>query len=276
MAEKQAQVNTIRYNNKEDDVLIPSTRHQDYGGASNDILREEPGQDVHQPKQTVPCGQKHAKLCSWKCCGMLSVALLALVLTGVLSGVTVHYTLRNERPATYQVERHATYKVVGSKECNDSTPGTSLVYTGVLTGFQSETGYINYQCMPINGNVHYYNGSNYTGSSSDAQVINGDLVKYNTFHDDSDNQIVACALCRINGRDTLEIQPATNECLDGWTKEYEGYLMTGGLCVHTDMVGWEPGTQPDEHYIHHEAFFDAIAGNGYNEDFVLSCAVCSR
>ncbi len=105
--------------------------------------------------------------------------------------------------------------------------------------FQSDTGSINYQCMPTDDYVQYYKSDS---SYTDTKVTLGGVVRYNTFHEGINNTAAICTLCRIDGRDTIQIQPATFNCLDGWTKEYEGYMMSGGLCVHTDM-GHRPSTK---------------------------------
>lgn len=187
-----------------------------------------------------------------------------MALIGVVSGVAVHYAINNDK--------HTKYKVIGSQYCNDSVPGVSTLYTGVIVGFQSDTGFVDHQCMPIdNSFIQYYNESNYGNET----VTYGNLVKYNTFLHKNNmlrNKTVACALCQINGRETIKILPAMYDCPEGWTKQYQGYLMTGGLCVHTDMKEQEMILISKYLYLQHEIMWDIP---NYNSDKVLSCVVCS-
>ncbi len=259
MVERRAQ---IQNTDGEEALLISQTRKVDYGVGGVDTLREE--DDPLKPT-AAHHGQRYTNPCSWKCFGMLSVALLALVLTGVVSGVTVYHTLRSERLATYLV--------IGAYECNDSVPGTSFIHQGMTVGFESDTGSINYQCMPTDGHIQYYNKT--YSIFNDTKVTSGGLVRYNTFREDSNNSAADCALCRIDGRDTIHIQLATCDCPNGWTKQYEGYLMSGGLCVHTDMKGWKPRQLPNDLYIYHDIFSNSIM-DLYSTNEVLSCVVCTK
>ncbi len=118
MVERRAQ---IQNTDREEAPLLSPPRQLDYG-AGDDTLREE--DDPLKPT-AVHHGQRYTNPCSWKCFGMLSVALLALVLTGVVSGVTVYHTLRSERLATYQV--------IGAYYCDDSVQETR--YIGITIGF---------------------------------------------------------------------------------------------------------------------------------------------
>ncbi len=169
-------------------------------------------------------------------------------------------------------ERHATYQVIGSYYCNTSVPGTSYVYTGVPIAFKFDTDFIHYRCMPAPYRARYSNESHYNSTP----VTYGNYVIYSTFRDNRNNEAAICALCRIDGRDTTVIQPATYDCPNGWTKEYEGYLMSGGLCVHTEMATWgevAPLPSHNDSYIHHEVI--NLYLTSYSGDKVLSCVVCS-
>ena len=51
-----------------------------------------------------------------------------------------------------------------------------------------------------------------------------------------------CALCSVEGRNTILMMPATPKCPQSWTREYYGYLMTDNtettfVCVDIGLHG---------------------------------------
>ena len=186
---------------------------------------------------------------------------------------TVYYNLSSSEEM-----KHATYEMIGSENCGHN----ATIYTGITVGFKTDIGTndtgTNFQCMPTE-HVKYYEPtlSNYTISME--KVISGKIVKYKTFRKNKNDLVAACALCRIDGRETIETLPATHICADSWTKQYEGYLMTGGICVHVNMVG-ETDSSIDYLTLHHEVLREM--GNppplhsSYKNYLVLSCVVCSK
>ena len=221
------------------------------------------------------------KLCI--CSIIVSIFAVALALTGGGLTAAAYFTptneLRNSSTENYNLSnsssseetKHATYVVIGSEGCNNA----DVVYDGITVGFKSDTG-TNFQCMPTSKtHVHYYEYiSNHTKSTE--PLIYGSIVRYKTFRENN-NKPAGCALCRIDGRDTIETLPATNRCAESWTKQYEGYLMTGGICVHFEMVVGKVDSTNEHLTLHHEVLPEM--GNDppiYKEDFVLSCVVCSK
>lgn len=214
---------------------------------------------------------KCTQLCSRKCFGLGLVFLFVMVLTGVGTGLPVYYKLSSD------LMKHATYIVFGARECKITELGNSIAYTGITVGFESTTGTVDYHCMPTNNlHIQYFKNVSSYNDSFNTQVLSGSIVRYNTFRENRENGTVSCALCRIEGREAIEIRPAMYSCAEGWTKQYEGYLMTGGLCVHIEMENGQNMTQrQDDLYLHHKTISKELLEK-YNDNQVLSCAVCSK
>ncbi len=209
-------------------------------------------------------------------CVSITVGLFVLAIAGIGAGtgLTAYYNLSSSEQM-----KHATYVVIGSKYCGINA---SHIYTGMTVGFKTDTG-TNFQCMPTDEkHVRYYGDlkSNYTNSTEIEEVVYGRAVKYKTFREEN-NLIASCALCRIDGREAIETLPATYVCGDSWTKQHEGYLMTGGICVHAEMEGKMADSNLEYITLHHEVLSEG-GGNStlfhsvYKDDYVLSCVVCSK
>ncbi len=229
--------------------------------------------------------RRRKKLCI--CSIIVSIFAVALALTGggftaaayftptneLRNSSTENYDLSNSSSSSSEDTKHATYVVIGSEGCNNA----DVVYDGITVGFKfkSDTG-TNFQCMPTSKtHVHYYEYiSNHTKSTE--PLIYGSIVRYKTFRENN-NKPAGCALCRIDGHTTIETLPATNRCAESWTKQYEGFLITGGICVHFEMVVGKVYLTNKHLPLHHEVLPEM--GNDppiYKEDFVLSCVVCSK
>ncbi len=231
--------------------LITSAKDLEYG-INDDTLRVETSQDTHLKYQR-PRRRSTTHQCSWKYFGMMAVTLLAMLITGVVTWAAVHYTANNPR--------HTMYEVIGSQNCN--TPGAKTVSRGVLIGFVPSFGPITYQCLPTDDQ---HQASLY----NDNKEI-GKIVQYNISMP-SENNSVLCSLCRFDGENMIKMLPDAIDCPKGWTKQYQGYLMTDGLCVHSDMDGKKNNvTQTDRLYLRYEA----IKGNTARNNNPLGCVVCS-
>ena len=64
------------------------------------------------------------------------------------------------------------------------------------------------------------------------------MGKFKAMH----GKYLACAHCRVLSRTALIVEMATKVCPEGWTKEYDGYLMASGketkgeyICVDENM-----------------------------------------
>ena len=99
-----------------------------------------------------------------------------------------------------------------------------LIPTGHAAGgnFDAQGGGVNYQCMP---DTPEYN-SNRTvvlgGHVNPAEYQNG---QSGILDDAVKNQKAPCAVCDTKTRPKLMTIPAMRNCLDGWTREYEGIYL---------------------------------------------------
>ncbi len=172
-----------------------------------------------------------------------------------------------------QVVRRTTYERIGNTDC-PNIPGTSTLYIGVTIGYKTSTGYTGFQCMPTYANIKYYPSNESTYNSTE-QIYYGNITEYKTFTR-SNNLYAACAVCKVKGRGSTVVLPGTYECLDpSWTKEYDGYLMTGNTCVDKEMEGLPPTTDPKEEPTLRHEVVTADINIYYQNQQVLSCVVCS-
>ncbi len=164
--------------------------------------------------------------------------------------------------------KHTTYERIGNNECPNIW-GTMQLYTGITISYKTSTSYTGFKCMPYT-DIKYYPGNESTYNSTE-QINYGKMVEYKTFTN-SNNYTAACAVCMVEWRSSIMVLPATYECLGGWTKEYEGYLMTGNTCVDKEMKGeYIPSDPEEEPSLRHEV----VTNLGYQNQKVLSCVVCS-
>ena len=110
----------------------------------------------------------------------------------------------------------ATYIRWGHNNCPKTT---NVVYTGRIAGASpaDKGGGSSAQCLPID--PEYADSTSMTQKKAymyGAQYDNGVSIH---------NHDIPCALCYVN-RSTTHMMPAKFTCPSGWTKEYNGYLMT--------------------------------------------------
>ena len=233
-------------------------------------------------------GRNNKNWCSvYKClaigsCVFTVIVVLAMVFT------SLDLSIRNkiQLTQTRDISQISTYDRIGNKQCPD-VPGTSLVYYGFTAGFQAATSATTFSCLPLSvEHISYYDPaeSQYTNSSQ-VQFVN--VTEYRTFIPNRNNYASYCALCKVEGRNTIQILPATDTCIDSsWTKEYNGYLMTDNLattftCVDKKMqpvTGTrEPGdTAPKLRHVAVPHHLGEGLPNEYQPNKVLSCVVCSK
>ena len=220
----------------------------------------------------------------YKCLAIVSCVVTVMVVLAMVSaalGLSIHNIIQ-----TSDVSQISTYNRIGNKQCPD-VPGTSLVYYGFTAGFQAATGATTFSCLPLSvEHISYYDPaeSQYTNSSQ-VQFVN--VTEYRTFIPNRNNYASYCALCKVEGRNTIQVIPATDTCIDSsWTEEYNGYLMTDNLattftCVDKKMqpvTGTrEPGdTAPKLRHIAVPHHLGEGLPNEYQPNKVLSCVVCSK
>ena len=97
-----------------------------------------------------------------------------------------------------------------------------------------------------------------------------------------------CAVCHTDTKLSVLTVPAQYTCPNGWSMEYNGYLMTelersdrqrkNTLCVDKDseaVPGSEASTNPAVVYLM-RATCDGLPCPPYNTNMALPCAVCSK
>ncbi|XP_067950055.1 short-chain collagen C4-like [Watersipora subatra] len=107
----------------------------------------------------------------------------------------------------------------------------------------------------------------------------------------ADNSIIACAVCFTTKAPTITL-PGTVSCLNGWHKEYDGYLMASSPFqneVFFSSRNYCIDKNPDYYTGHNDAnglkltfvqagscFGGLQPCNQYTENHLLACAVCSK
>ena len=128
--------------------------------------------------------------------------------------------------------------------------------------------------MPIkNEHINYNRGTLKYELSLQEQVYSGNVTEYGTR---SNHQDAACAVCMVEGRGSIVVLPGTDRCLDSWTTEYNGYLMTSYTCVDIEMEGLGATGHPTRvAFLRHEVISSKVSLK-YQDNNVLSCVVCSK
>ena len=161
-----------------------------------------------------------------------------------------------------------------------------MVYNGVMAGtdWSKTGGGSEYICLPKDPQYASYR----TGAQNYAKLVPAEYEVPVTHNGDQYN--APCAVCKTTRTDTLMI-PARTSCYSGWTKEYQGYLITESdtnthstefICVDKDydvIPGSGADQFPATHLYHVEV--DCSTGNipcslhQYNNYKEVACVVCS-
>ncbi|CAB4016173.1 Hypothetical predicted protein [Paramuricea clavata] len=172
----------------------------------------------------------------------------------------------------------------GRKSCRS---GTTLLYSGVMGGshYTHNGGGSNHLCMPLdpiysktvsgNQGYSYVYGIEYE-MNSHAPLFPKNL------HDHE----AVCAVCFAESRGSQVMIPARNVCPKGWTREYNGYLMSEHIshkrsqfiCVDGAPEARQ-GTQANLNggllYVV-EGYCGALPCLPYVQGSELTCAVCTK
>ncbi|ELU04982.1 hypothetical protein CAPTEDRAFT_124321, partial [Capitella teleta] len=101
------------------------------------------------------------------------------------------------------------------------------------------------------------------------------------------NHNVPCAVCRAKTRATVLMVPARQECHEGWTREYSGYL-TSGRKTHNGRTQFTcmdaaPEVEDAGHRDENGALFYAVEDRcgslpcpPYINGRELTCVVCTK
>ena len=167
--------------------------------------------------------------------------------------------------------------------------GATLVYAGRAAGtkYNMEGGTSDTLCMP---ETPQYLSTDTTATHI-AQLRRAEYETLGTSTTPLNNLLQAnipCAVCHTDTKLSVLTVPAHYTCPNGWSMEYNGYLMTEGeysdrqhkstLCVDKDaeaVPGSEAGTDPALIHLL-RATCDGLPCPPYNTNMVLPCAVCSK
>ena len=167
--------------------------------------------------------------------------------------------------------------------------GATLVYAGTAAGtkYNVEGGTSDTLCMP---ETPQYLSTDTTANY--VALLRG--VEFETQGTSSTplNNVyqanMPCAVCHTNTKLSVLTVPAQYTCPNGWSMEYNGYLMTefeysdrqrkSTLCMDKDAEAVpcsQANTNPAEVYLM-RATCDGLPCPLYNTNMALSCAVCSK
>ena len=167
--------------------------------------------------------------------------------------------------------------------------GATLVYAGRAAGtkYNVEGGTSDTLCMPETPQYLSID----TTATHIAQLHRAEYETFGTSTTPLNNLLQAnlpCAVCHTDTKLSVLTVPAQYTCPNGWSMEYNGYLMTEGeysdrqrkstLCVDKDaeaVPGSEAGTDPALIYLM-KATCDGLPCPPYNTNMALPCAVCSK
>ena len=216
--------------------------------------------------------------------------LLATVLAPVVKGgCTVVVNGPNE-PGTKEDPRPqaggAVYTRWGRTVCPQ---GATLVYAGRAAGtkYNVKGGTSDTLCMP---ETPQYLSTDTTATHV-AHLHEVEFETHGTSSTPLNNLVEAdmpCAVCHTDTKLSVLTVPAQYTCPNGWSMEYNGYLMTelersergrkNTLCVDQDaevVSGSQASTGPAVVYLM-RATCDGLPCPPYNTNMALPCAVCSK
>ncbi|ELU02754.1 hypothetical protein CAPTEDRAFT_117881, partial [Capitella teleta] len=126
----------------------------------------------------------------------------------------------------------AMYTRWGRTNCTDGIH-TELVYRGYAGGthYTHSGGASDYLCLPRDPQWGSENGTKAKYFSdvwgAEYQMASFPFSLRSSGSSTLNDHNVPCAVCRAKTRASVLMVPARQECHEGWTKEYSGYLTTG-------------------------------------------------
>lgn len=163
-----------------------------------------------------------------------------------------------------------------------------MCYPGfIASGHHDNTGGGgNHICLPNQPKYgKYTNSFERTGAIYGAEY---EVSSFNPFKQNVHDHDAPCVVCYVRSRGAQLMIPARDDCPNGWTEEYHGYLMTAHwnhkkprdfICVD-----WDAESVPGSHANHNGALLYLVQANcgffstcpPYYEGRELTCAVCTK
>ena len=177
----------------------------------------------------------------------------------------------------------AIYTRWGRNDC-PKVQGTRLVYNGIAgkNFYTYKGGGGNYLCMPKKPD---YAGAYVKGAQNPSVFgVEYEIYRGSPLFNRHDHN-APCAVCQVYTRASVLMVPAKLNCPLGWTKEYDGYLMTSHYsqmiatyeCVDRNPQSI-PGSQKNTNgglFYQVEASCNGLPCPPYNPQKELSCVVCT-
>ena len=182
----------------------------------------------------------------------------------------------------------AIYTRWGKSTC-PQVEGTDIIYSGITGGtfYTTPGGGANYLCMPKD--PEYSSDLTYRNNlGSERGFIQGTEYQHplQGLHDHN----VPCAVCYVSTRPIVLMIPAKASCPSTWTREYYGYLMSGGSqysdhkrtmfeCVDADqevLHGTQTNTNGALFYHTEAACNTGLPCLPYVSNKQLNCVVCTK
>jgi len=162
---------------------------------------------------------------------------------------------------------------------NTCPTGATLIYSGRIgsTANNIKGGASNYICLPSNPTYYSFYHTIYNRNYVYGTRIDGES---------SYNQ-VSCAVCHRSSKHTTIMIPARTGCPNGWTEEYDGFLMSEHTSLHRSMFicvsltsEREPGSSTGSVGTLYKVEMNCASTNfcpPYSStQYQLACVVCSK
>jgi hypothetical protein len=195
--------------------------------------------------------------------------------------------IREVETATSVPRSGNTYVRWGRTQCPEN--GTELVYKGYAGGpvYTNKGASANYLCLPEEPLWNVYEDAEQTaGTVYGAEYELKDRNVNNFFGKGMKDQNVPCCVCRTTRASVLFI-PGRNQCYDGWTLEYEGYLSSGYftheassefVCLDAkpEIINGGSANENGKLFYFVEARCGSLRCPPYVNGRELTCVVCSK
>lgn len=195
----------------------------------------------------------------------------------------------NEHRDEQKVAGGDLYTRWGRRSCPDN--GTSQVYTGFMAGSNnshSGTG-SNYICLSDRPTWDHYSGVTSQGKITGVEYQfwhHRETGAAEYFGDNMFNHNAPCAVCYTKRRVAVML-PGRNKCYDGWTTEYEGYLVSGPysdssateyVCLDRrpeKVINGDKDDDDNRLYLVEGTCGESLSCPPYEAGRELTCVVCS-
>ena len=162
----------------------------------------------------------------------------------------------------------------------------STVHSGsVGKSYYSQGGGVNYLCLP--DEPEFPDGAT-AGRQSGSYVYGTEYERRDSPLMDQDlhDNDVPCAVCDVSGRTKKLLIPAKLSCPSGWTKEYQGLLMSQSythagseyICVADGMESVDGGSNSRQGAL--LVVVEAVCGSlkcpPYMDGYEIACVLCTK